>query len=145
MHTTIPTSVLNLDSLKTTELNSWVSVWVGQEKPYSYFTFQPASFPFLYLVKHFFNDSTFVSYTLLVRKTFVFVHVDTSVSWSLPTASMSLFPAYLVALFMRPPKVSSGSVVSFVDIHPKTSQHRFFDGDLSGVALASCLPLTLAI
>lgn len=41
-----------------------------QEKPYSCSTFQPASFLFLYLVKQFLNDSTFVNYTLLVRKTF---------------------------------------------------------------------------
>lgn len=41
-----------------------------QEKPYSCFTFHPASFLFLILVKPFLNDSTFVKYTLLVRKTF---------------------------------------------------------------------------
>lgn len=73
-----------------------------QEKPYSCFTFQPASFLFLYLVKHFLNDSTFVNYILLVRKTFC-VDIDPRPQCFLKFScylhiSPSLSPVYLIAL-----------------------------------------------
>lgn len=102
-----------------------------QEKPYSCFTFQPASFLFLYLVKHFLNDSTFVNYTLLVRKTFC-VDIDPRPQCFLKFScylhiSVS-FPSLLDGVALWPPKVSSGSFFSFVDIHAEHYITGFFMG-----------------
>lgn len=134
---TTPISILNLDSLKTTELSKFLRVSVvgvcitqfrgGTRESYSRLTFQPASIHLLHLIMYFSNFCYFhtAHYETLFLFTWTPVFTENFCCFHIsPVCLMELFDETSKG-FSRQKHYSPGSL-----------------WDLSGTALASCLSLS---